>query len=84
MNEESLEKINEDWGKLTIEEKEFTLRVEMSEGSKYGALTFYGGKNEDIPLWDNPEKLGFIKCQGTYSWDITSKYYNLKEARLLV
>ncbi len=59
---------------LSAEEVEFVKRVFLNPGGKcYDCFAYLKGSTEEeikaIPLWENPEKLGIIRCVGGYKWE---------------
>lgn len=76
--EEPQEKpVIKEWESLSKEEKEFVLRVSKNEGTKYGAEPYCDYAN-NINLWENPEKLGFIQSLGSYKFVVTEKYKEIE------
>jgi hypothetical protein len=71
---EGIDQIIKDWESLDKRHKEFVLRVASRGENKYGAEPFYAGEDEQVALWEIPEKLEFIKPVGSYAFKVTNKF----------
>lgn len=72
-----------DWYRLTPEERAFVLRVYKSPRCKCGTEPHYTNDESQLPLWENPEGLGFIKWIGSYKWDYEHKFIQVLFNRLI-
>lgn len=68
----------EDWRSLSTEERDFVLRCKNSKGAKHGAEPYTADIDDQIvPLWERPEKLGFVESVGSYKIIATDKFDEL-------
>lgn len=76
------EKMESEWPKhgdnyysvemLTEDEKRFVSLVFLNQGCKLSA-DIDSSDYDQPPVWEKPERLGLVKCVGSYKWVTTNK-----------
>lgn len=78
--------ILQQWLALDVEHRKFVLRVRNGNGGKYAATSERDedGNIKEVALWKKAEESGFVKCVGSYAWEVTKKYQALEPILLLL